>query len=58
LKLFSAAVCKLYVAYPEDNVWQETGLVGVWAFFANQIQKTLHFQLFDLDVRESITLGV
>jgi hypothetical protein len=47
-KLFAAGVAKLYVSYPEENKWNETGLVGVWTFFANELQKTLHFQLIDI----------
>ena len=41
---------KIYVSRPERAQWEETGLVGVWTFFAHEPTKTLYLQLLDLQV--------
>ncbi|ELR20892.1 WH1 domain containing protein [Acanthamoeba castellanii str. Neff] len=47
-QVFAAGVTKIYVSRPERAQWEETGLVGVWTFFAHEPTKTLYLQLLDL----------
>ncbi|KXN82939.1 hypothetical protein AN958_02022 [Leucoagaricus sp. SymC.cos] len=48
-KIFSAAVARIYYAYPDPHHWSYTGLQGAVVLSKDNIRNSLNFKLVDVD---------
>ena len=53
-KIFSAALARVYYAYPQPNKWSYAGLQGALVFTLDNSNDTYHFKMVDLEGNKGV----